>query len=190
VAGKQILLIVGILGLYLEFSNPGLIFPGIAGAICLLLAATAFQVLPINYTGLALIVLGVGLLIAEIFVTSFGVLGIGGMVSFVLGSLMLFDSSGETLAVNRGIVFTAAATLGAVILIVGYLIIKSQRLKPALGKGGLVGQTGEVIARIAPVGKIRVRGEIWAAESDQSIEVGEKAVIDKVEDLHVSVRRA
>jgi membrane-bound serine protease (ClpP class) len=184
------LLMVGILGLYLEFSNPGLIFPGVAGVICLLLGAAAFQVLPINYTGLALIILGVILLIAEVFVTSFGVLGISGIVSFVLGSLILFDSPGEALVVHRSIVFTAAATLGTVVLALGYLVVRSQRLKPALGKAGLVGETGQVIARIAPLGKIRVHGEIWNAESEEALEVGEKAVIYKVEGLRVSVHRA
>jgi membrane-bound serine protease (ClpP class) len=183
------LLMVGILGLYLEFSNPGLIFPGAAGAICLLLGAAAFQVLPINYAGLGLIILGVGLLIAEVFVASFGVLGIGGIVSFILGSLILFDTPGEALVVDRSIVFTAAATLGIVILAVSYLVVRSQRRKPALGKAALVGETGEVIARIAPLGKIRVRGEIWNAESDEPLEVGERACIYKVKDLRVAVRR-
>jgi membrane-bound serine protease (ClpP class) len=183
------LLMVGILGLYLEFSNPGLIFPGAAGAICLLLGAAAFQVLPINYAGLGLIILGVGLLIAEVFVASFGVLGIGGIVSFILGSLILFDTPGEALVVDRSIVFTAAATLGIVILAVSYLVVRSQRRKPALGKAALVGETGEVIARIAPLGKIRVRGEIWNAESDEPLEVGERAFIYKVKDLRVAVRR-
>ena len=153
------------------------------------MAAAAFQVLPINYTGLALLLFGVSLLIAEIFVTSFGVLGNGGVIGFVLGSFILFDSPGETLAVHRSVVLTAAMTIGAIILLVGYLVIRSQRRKSALANGGLVGETGEVIARIAPVGKVRVRGEIWTAESDQTIEVGERAVIDKVQDLQVSVRR-
>jgi membrane-bound serine protease (ClpP class) len=184
------LLMAGILGLYLEFSSPGLIFPGVIGAICLLLAAVAFQVLPINYTGLALIALGVILLTAEIFVTSFGILGIGGIVCFVLGSLILFDSPGETLILPRSIVLTAAATLGAAILVIGYLVIQSQRRKPALGKTALIGETGEVIERIAPVGKIRVHGEIWTAKSAEPIEPGEKAVVERAEGLQLFVRRA
>jgi membrane-bound serine protease (ClpP class) len=175
------LLMAGILGLYLEFSSPGLIFPGVIGAICLLLAAVVFQVLPINYTGLALIALGVILLTAEIFVTSFGILGIGGIVCFVLGSLILFDSPGETLILPRSIVLTAAATLGAAILVIGYLVIQSQRRKPALGKTALIGETGEVIERIASVGKIRVHGEIWTAKSAEPIEPGEKAVVERAE---------
>jgi membrane-bound serine protease (ClpP class) len=184
------LIMAGILGIYLEFSSPGLIFPGVIGAICLLLAAMAFQVLPINYTGLALIALGVILLLAEIFVTSFGMLGIGGIACFVLGSFILFDRPGETLLVPRGVVLTAAATLGAAILTVGYLVIKSQRRKSALGNTGMIGVTGEVIERIAPRGKIRVHGEIWAAKSDETIEPGENAVVRSVEGLEVSVRRA
>jgi membrane-bound serine protease (ClpP class) len=183
------LVMAGILGLYLEFSSPGLIFPGVIGAICLLLAAMAFQVLPINYTGLALIVLGVILLIAEIFVASFGILGIGGIVCFALGSFILFDSPGETLIVPRGIVFTVTATLSAGILMVGYLVLKSQRLSPALVNTRMLGVTGEVIERIAPVGKIRVHGEIWTAKSDETIEPGEKAVVKSLEGLQLSVRR-
>ena len=184
------LVMVGILGLYLEFSSPGLIFPGVIGAICLLLAAMAFQVLPINYTGLVLIVLGVILLVGELFVPSFGILGIGGIVCFALGSFILFDSPGETLVVPRGIVLTATATVGAGILIVGYLVIKSQRRQAALGESGMIGATGEVTERIAPDGKIRVRGEIWTAKSDETIEPGEKAVVESVEGLQLSVRRA
>jgi membrane-bound serine protease (ClpP class) len=183
------LLMIGILGLYLELSSPGLIFPGVLGAICLFLAAVALQLLPINYTGLGLIALGVICLIAELFVTSFGLLGIAGIICFVLGSLILFDSPGETLIVPRGIILTVAITLGAAVLGVGYLVVKSQRQKPALGLSSLVGETGEVIEKIAPSGKIRLRGEIWNAESEETIDVGETVVIVKVEGLRVWVRR-
>ncbi|HWO43063.1 MAG TPA: nodulation protein NfeD [Candidatus Eisenbacteria bacterium] len=184
------LLIVGILGLYIELSNPGLIFPGVVGAICLLLFAAAFQVLPINYAGLGLIVLGVALLVAEVFVTSFGVLGIGGIACLVLGSLILYDSPGEGLAVDRSMIFVASATLGAAILAVGYLVMRSQARKPLMGTAGFVGETGEVIERIAPLGKIRIHGEIWSAESGETLEIGEKATVQKVEGLRLSVRRA
>jgi membrane-bound ClpP family serine protease len=96
-----LLMMDGLLGLYVEFTNPGVVFPGVAGAICLLLAMAALQVLPINYTGLALIGLGVSMLVAEAFLPSFGVIGVGGLVAFVLGSLLLFDTPDSTVQVDR-----------------------------------------------------------------------------------------
>lgn len=185
-----LLMMAGILGLYLELSNPGLLLPGVTGGICLLLALAAFQVLPINYTGIALILLGTALLVTEVFLPSFGILGIGGIVSFVLGSLMLFDVAGERLVVAREIIFTVIAVVSGVILTIGYLVFKAQRQKPVGGKEGLVGESGRVITRIAPKGQVEVHGEIWTAESDEPIEVGEEVLISQVEDLHLRVRRA
>ena len=114
-----LLMMAGILGLYMEFSHPGTIFPGVAGAICLLLAFASLQLLPINYTGLALMVFGVGLLVGEAFIPSFGVLGIGGIISLALGSLLLFDTPTSDFGVDRSIVFTAVATLGSFVLEIG-----------------------------------------------------------------------
>ena len=183
-----LLLMAGVLGLYLEFSNPGLLFPGITGAICLLLALAALQVLPINYTGIALIVLGAALLVAEAFVPSFGILGISGIVSFILGSLMLFDVEGEGLLIDRGIIFTVVAVVSGCMLVVGYLVWKAQRRKPTGGKEGLVGEIGHAVTRIAPVGKVRVHGEIWTAESDEIIEGGEEVRVSHVADLRLTVQ--
>jgi membrane-bound serine protease (ClpP class) len=185
-----LLLLAGLLGLYVEFSTPGLLFPGITGAVCLLLALMAFQVLPINYTGAALILLAVALLVAEVFVPSFGLLGISGIVSFVLGSLMLFDRAGERLIVDRGIIFATVATVSGFMLMIGYLVFTAQRQKPVTGKEGLVDEVGRVVTRIAPVGKVQVHGEIWTAESEEAIEVGEAVRISKVENLRLTVRRA
>lgn len=185
-----LLMMAGILGLYLELSNPGLLLPGVTGGICLLLALAAFQVLPINYTGIALVLLGTALLVTEVFLPSFGILGIGGIVSFVLGSLMLFDVAGERLVVAREIIFTVVAVVSGVMLTVGYLVFKAQRQKPVGGKEGLVGEIGRVLTRIAPKGQVEVHGEIWTAESDEPIEVGEEVLISQVEDLHLRVRRA
>ena len=102
-----LLMMAGLLGLYMEFSHPGVIFPGVVGAICLLLALASFQLLPLNYTGLTLIALGIGLLVAEMFVPSFGFLGIGGIIALAIGSLFLFDTESSDLIVDRSIVFTA-----------------------------------------------------------------------------------
>jgi len=172
-----LLLMAGILGLYMEFSHPGVIFPGVAGAICLLLALTAFQLLPFNYAGLALILLGIALLIGEAFLPSFGVLGIGGIISLALGSLLLFDTEGSGLAVERSIVFTAVTTLGAFMLAVSYLVYRSQKSKPTLGIEGLIGEIGEVRGRLSPTGKVFVHGEYWNAQADGEIEIGEKVKV-------------
>jgi membrane-bound serine protease (ClpP class) len=185
-----LLMLAGILGLYLEFSHPGVIFPGLVGAICLLLALTAFQVLPINYTGLLLILLGVGLLIAELFIPSFGILGVGGIVSFVLGSLFLFDTPDADMAVDRGIILTAALSVSAFMLFVGVLVARTWRQQPVSGVEGLVGQIGEVRVRLAPRGKIWLHGEYWNAESDEEIEAGQKVRVVGVNYLVLRVRRA
>jgi membrane-bound serine protease (ClpP class) len=186
-----LLMMAGLLGLYVEFTHPGVFFPGVAGGICLLLGLTAMQVLPINYSGLALIALGLALLISELFLPSFGVLGVGGIIAFVLGSLLLFDTSASDLTVDRNIVYAAAATFGGFTLLVSYLVVQTQRSKPSLGREGLIGEIGEVRQRIAePLGgKILVHGEYWAAVADEPIDVGEPAEVTQVNGLRLTVRR-
>ncbi len=186
-----LLMMAGLLGLYVEFTHPGVFFPGVAGAICLLLAMAALQVLPINYSGLALIGLGLALLISELFVPSFGILGVGGIVAFVLGSLLLFDTPDSDLTVDRSIVYAAAVTFGSFTLLVSYLVVRSQRRKPTLGREGLIGEIGEVKNRIAPGnsgGKIFVHGEYWNAMADEAIEVGERAEVVRVDGMRLAVR--
>lgn len=184
-----LLMMAGILGLYMEFSHPGVIFPGVAGIIALLLAFTSFQVLPINYAGLLLIVLGISLLIGEAFVPSFGVLGIGGAISLALGSLLLFDTQSSDLAVDRSIVFAAVGTLSAFMLLVGYLVFKSQKRKPSLGLEGLIGETGEVKSVLNPTGRIFVHGEDWSAKGDEEIGVGERVEVVGFDGMCLKVRR-
>ena len=186
-----LLMMAGLLGLYVEFTHPGVFFPGIAGGICLLLGMAALQVLPINYSGLALIGLGLALLISELFLPSFGILGVGGIVAFVLGSLLLFDTPESNLAVDRNIVYAAAATFAGFTLLVSYLVVRSQRRKPALGREGLVGEVGEVRQRIAPdspAGRIFVHGEYWNANADRVIEVGERVEVVRVDGMRLTVR--
>jgi membrane-bound serine protease (ClpP class) len=184
-----LLMMAGVLGLYMEFSHPGVIFPGVAGAICLLLALTAFHVLPINYAGLALIVLGIALLVGEAFAPSFGILGIGGVIALTLGSFFLFDTESSDLAVDRSIIFTTVATLGAFVLAVSYLVFRAQKSKPALGFEGLIGEVGEVRAKLGPAGKIFVHGEYWNAEGDTEIDVGEKVEVIGSQGMVLKVRR-
>ena len=184
-----LLLMAGILGLYMEFSHPGVIFPGVAGGIALLLALTSFQILPINYAGLLLILLGIALLIGEAFLPSFGVLGIGGAIALGLGSLLLFDTGSSDLAVDRSIIFTAVVTLSAFILLVGYLVFRSQKKKPTMGLEGLLGEIGEVKVTLNPSGKIFVHGEYWNAEGNEEIAVGAKVQVVGFERMSLKVKK-
>src|SRR5215467_12895877 len=139
-----LLLMGGLIGLYFEFAHPGVYLPGVAGAICLLLALASFEVLPVNLSGFLLILLGIAMLIAEAFVTSYGVLGLGGVIAFVIGSLLFIDTSRTNLVVSRNIIYGAAAGLAAAILGVGYIVARDRRSRPKTGAEGLVGEIGEV----------------------------------------------
>ena len=185
-----LLMMAGLLGLYMEFSHPGVIFPGVIGAICLLLALASFQLLPLNYTGLSLIALGVGLLVAEMFVPSFGFLGIGGIIALAIGSLFLFDTESSDLIVDKSIVFTAVGTVGAIMLALSYLVFKSQKLTQTTGMDGLIGEIGEVRVKLTPVGKVFVHGEYWNAEADAEIDAPEKIEVVGYQGMRLKVRRS
>jgi membrane-bound serine protease (ClpP class) len=166
------------------------IFPGVVGAICLLLALASFQLLPLNYTGLALIALGVALLVAEMFVPSFGILGIGGIIALAIGSLLLFDTESSDLIVDKSIVFTAVGTVGAIMLALSYLVFKSQKLTQTTGMDGLIGEIGEVRIKLGPVGKVFVHGEYWNAEADSEIDVGAKVEVTGYQGMRLKVSRS
>ena len=185
-----LLMMAGILGLYMEFSNPGALFPGIAGGIALLLALASFQVLPINYAGLLLIGFGMCLLVAEAFIPSFGLLGISGVVSLALGSLLLFDVEGSDLSVDRSIIFAAVGTLSAFVLVVTFLVVKSQRRKATLGFEGLIGEVGEVRERLDLKGKVFVHGEVWNAEGPERLEPGDRIEVVGYDGMRLKVKRA
>ncbi len=181
----------GLLGLYVEFTNPGLVFPGVAGVICLLIGLAALQMLPVNYAGLALLVLGVGMLIAEAFLPSFGVVGVGGIVAFVMGSLLLFDTPDDALRVDRGLIAGSAFTLGAFALGIGWLVVRAQRRQPASGVEGMIGEVGQV-RRVEADGrraKVFVHGEYWEADADEAVAVGDAVEVTAVVGLRVRVRR-
>jgi len=184
-----LLLMAGILGLYMEFSHPGVIFPGVAGAICLILALISLQLLAFNHAGLVLILLGVALLIGEAFMPSFGVLGIGGVISLALGSFLLFDTQDSGVGVDRSIIFAAVGTLTSFVLAISYLVYRSQKSKPTLGFDGMLGEIGDVRAKLNPAGKVFVRGELWNAEADGEIDMGEKVEIVGYQGLNLKVRR-
>jgi membrane-bound serine protease (ClpP class) len=186
-----LLLMAGVVGLYFEFAHPGVIFPGVAGGICLLLALASFEVLPVNITGLLLIFFGLALLITEAFVTSYGILGLGGVTAFVIGSLFLIDTSKTNLEVNRQVIYGAAAAMTAIILGIGYVVTRDRSRRAVTGAEGLVGEVGEVREPIQPglAGKVFVHGEVWRATSEDELPAGARARIRAVEGLEVRVQR-
>jgi membrane-bound serine protease (ClpP class) len=185
-----LLLIGGLLGLYFEFAHPGVFLPGVAGVICLVLALTSFSVLPINFSGLLLMLLGVGLLVAEVFVTSYGIFGTGGVIAFVIGSLLLINTGDTNLTINRWIIAGTASVLTIAVLGLGYLVIRERRGPARTGREGLIGEVGEVRDAIGPgaPGHLFVHGEIWRARSDRALETGSHARVTAVHGLELEVR--
>ena len=181
-----ILMMIGIAGLYFELSHPGVIFPGVIGAISLILAFFSFQTLPVNYAGLMLIALAIILFIAEIKITSYGVLSLGGLVSLTLGSIMLF----EDIKVSLQLMAPTVVLVGGFFVVVSTLAFRAYRSKPIAGMEGLLGEIGIVKENIDPEGLIFIHGELWKAVSDEKIEVGEKVEVESVKGLVLNVRRA
>ena len=187
-----LLLMGGLIGLYFEFAHPGVFLPGVAGAICLLLALASFEVLPVNLSGLLLMLLGVAMLIAEAFVTSYGVLGLGGVIAFVIGSLFFIDTSRTNLVVSRNIIYGVAAGSALIILGIGYVVARDRRRGAKTGAEGLIGEVGEVREPIAPgaPGKMFVHGEIWRAVCNESLPAGARARVLAVKGLEIVVQRS
>jgi membrane-bound serine protease (ClpP class) len=186
-----LLISLGSLGLLLEFYNPGLIFPGVAGAICLLLGMVSLQILSFNYAGLALLVLSILLLILEIYVTSFGILGVGGIISFIFGALLLFDTPQSDVRVGFDVVIAAALAIGLFFLFIGYYLVKAQRSRGAVGFEGLMGEEGVAVTSIENEGKIFIHGEYWDAESDGRINQGDRVkVVEIKSNFRLKVEKA
>jgi membrane-bound serine protease (ClpP class) len=185
-----LLMMAGLLGLYIEMTHPGLTLPGVAGGICLLLALTALHVLPVNYGGLGLIVLGAAMLVAEAFLPTFGVVGVGGLVAFVIGSLFLFDRDGTGIAVSRSLIATAGGSVALVMLIIATLVVRSQRRQVLGGSEGMIGQVGVVRSPLAPSGTIVVRGEYWNAVSETPVPSGSAVEVVGIDGLTLRVRPA
>ncbi len=181
-----ILFSIGLLGLGFEITHPGAIFPGVIGAISLILAFYSMQTLPVDYAGLMLIGLAILLFLAEIKVTSYGLLSIGGIISLTLGSMMFFDDLG--LSFTMGIPFIIL--ISAFFIFVAWLAIRSQRSKVQAGREGLIGEVGVVQETLDPEGKIFVHGELWKAVSREKIEANEKVEVEAVQGLLLKVRKA
>lgn len=183
-----LLLSLGMLGLVVELWNPGAIFPGVVGGICLLLAFFAFQVLPVNATGILLIVLGMGLLLLELKVPSFGVLGVGGVISLAAGAVLVTSEVPGVSVSYRTIVPVAVVTGGLVILL-GRLALQAQRQRPVTGAEGLLGERGQALTDIGTddAGQVSVHGEIWRAVSRQPIVAGTRVRVVALEGLTLTV---
>jgi membrane-bound serine protease (ClpP class) len=178
-------MMIGLAGLYFELSHPGAIFPGVIGAISLILAFYSFQTLPVNYAGLLLIVLAIILFIAEIKVASYGMLSLGGLICLTLGSVMLFEDVGVSLKLMAPTI----ALIGGFFVVVSSLAYRAYRAKPKTGVEGLIGQKGLVQQSIDPEGVVFVHGEIWRAVSEEKMEPGDKIQVEGVDGLVLKVKR-
>ncbi|MCU0275655.1 MAG: nodulation protein NfeD [Acidobacteria bacterium] len=184
------LLIFGLIGLYIEFTHPGGVIPGILGGISLLLAFLAFQVLPINYVGLFLILLSVGFFIAEIKVQGFGILGVGGIVSFVLGSIMLINSPIPEMRPAMPMIITFAFCFACILLFLTWKVFQAMKRKKDTGAEGIIGELGVAKTDIEPrQGKVFVHGEWWNAVSENFIPAGSRVRVEAVENLVLKVTK-
>jgi membrane-bound serine protease (ClpP class) len=182
-----LLLILGLAGLYFEFSTPGAILPGVLGGIALILALYAFQQLPINYAGVLLILLAIVMFIAEIKVISHGVLTLGGIAAMILGSMMLINTPAPYMRISVGAIIGTAVGTAAFFLFVVGAGVKALRSKTTTGMEGLVGEIGVVRTRLAPRGQIFLRGELWNAEGEGEVEVGESVRVTGMDGLTLRV---
>jgi membrane-bound serine protease (ClpP class) len=184
-----LLLTLGMLGLTVEFWSPGAIFPGVAGGICLLLAFFAFQVLPVSYAGIALILFGIVLLILELKVTSFGLLAAGGILSLTLGSMMLIDSPVPALQIGMRLILPVTLAISAIILFLVRLAVRAQRTPSVTGAAGMLHETGQALSSIEPggIGSVRTHGEIWTATASEHISEGDIVHVTHVQGLLLTV---
>jgi len=185
-----ILFILGFYGLLFELSNPGAILPGIVGGICLLLAFLAFQALPVNLTGVFLILFAMALFLIDIKVQSNGMLAAGGIVALVLGSLILMGGGTGAARISLVVIGTVAGATALFFAFVIGLAWRAQRRKTTTGSEGLVGERGTAVTALAPHGKVSVHGEYWEAESGEAIVAGAPVIVERVDGMLLRVRKA
>jgi len=178
-----LLLLLAIYGILFELANPGGILPGAAGAIALLLTLYAFHLLPVNYLGIMLIILGIGFMIAEVYITSFGIIALGGAIAFIIGSILLFDTQGAREQLAWPLVFTMGAISFIFIFIVISLAIKSHKRKIVSGREGLIGKEGVVLSVMNTQITVRVLGEIWEAKSSRMLNEGDEIRVTGINGL-------
>jgi membrane-bound serine protease (ClpP class) len=183
-----ILLLIGLAGLYFEFSTPGVILPGVIGGISLILSFFAMQTLPVNYAGVALILFAIILFIAEIKMISHGILTVGGIVSLTIGSLMLFQSPDPSLRVSWGVLIPAVSITSLFFVAVIAIALKAQMRKTLGGEEGMEGEEGQAITDVFAEGKVLIHGEHWNAESDVPVTKGSKIRVIRVDHMKVKIK--
>ncbi|MFH2046491.1 MAG: nodulation protein NfeD [Pseudomonadota bacterium] len=186
---SYILMMIGLAGLYFEMAHPGAVFPGVVGGISLILAFFSFQVLPINYAGMLLIALAVIFFILEMKIASYGMLSVAGVISFLLGSLMLFEGSVPGMRVSLDVLLPTVIFISLFFVTVSALIFKAQVSKSRSGSEGLIGETGIVKKDIMPEGKVFVHGELWKARSKIPLSEGTKVKIVEIDNLILEVEQ-
>ncbi len=184
----MILMMIGLAGLYFELANPGAILPGVLGGICLLLAFYAFQTLPVNFIGILLIVLAFIFFLLEIYVTSYGMLAVAGIISLALGGIMLYRVEGTGVQVSWSVLITTIAAVSAFFLLVTSLALRAQMSKPLTGKLGMVGERGIALSDLNPAGKVLVHGTYWDAVAEEFIAEHEPVEVVRVDNLQLFVR--
>lgn len=178
---------LGFTALILEFFHPGAMVPGVVGVICLLLGAYALQIIPVNYAGLALILLGFALIIAEAFVPSFGILGLGGIAAFSFGAIMMFDTGIPGFGISIAFVVTFAVITGASLLLIVSYVMKLHRRGAVSGEGSIVGGTATAMEDFTVEGRVWLEGEAWHAVSDAPVRKDEEVVVRRLEGLTLYV---
>ena len=182
-----LMILIGIYALMFEFTNPGLILPGVVGAICLLIAMYAFQLLPVNYAGLALLLLGIAFMVAEVWVTTHGALAVGGLVAFVVGSVMLLDTDVPQFEIPYALIGgVTAASAGFLFLVLG-MLVRSRRSPVVSGREELIGAPGEALEEIAVEGWARVHGERWRVRSSAPLKRGQALRVAAIDGLVLEV---
>lgn len=184
-----LLMTLGFLGIYFELANPGMIFPGVIGGVSLVLAFVALQVIPFNAAGLALIGLAAVLFVLEVFVTSFGLLTIGGIIAMGLGGLLLFDTPETTMQISMNVLIPVTLFFGAVAAMLSFAVARAMRRKVTTGREGMIGLVGKATQPLAPAGTVFVNGELWSALAESPVEKGDSVVVTGIEGLVLKVRK-
>jgi membrane-bound serine protease (ClpP class) len=184
-----ILMMIGLAGLYFELAHPGVILPGVVGAICLLLALFAFQTLPINFIGMLLIVLAFIFFILEIYVISYGLLTLAGVSSLFIGAMMLFRGGEGGMGISWIVLIPTVIIVSLFFASIGYLVLRTQLSRSMTGEAGMVGERGVAYTPLKPEGQVFVHGEYWQAVSEEPVAAGEAVEVVAVENLKLRVRR-
>jgi membrane-bound serine protease (ClpP class) len=182
-------MLIGIYGLIFELSNPGSILPGVLGGICLLLALFAFSVLPIDYAGMALVLLGIALMASEVFITSFGILGLGGVVAFVIGSIIMFEPGSTNFGLSISVIVASTAVSAGLLLLALSMLVRSRRRVVVTGGAALIGATGSVVTWDGGEGRVRLAGEIWRARAGAALHPGDRVTVRDRDGLTLLVER-